>query len=740
MKKYIKIMLAAVLLITTALAVSCNQPEEEEAENIAGDITDTEDETVAPDVTALIEFISGGTGEYVLTRPDQADPALVSAIVTFRRELESLTEIALPFTTDFERRGADPADRPAYEILIGETNREESRQVIAELGERDFAVRVIGNRLVIAGGSDWATMRALDYFLLNVAESGERLLALDGGHISRGRPGGFAAIELNVDPESASDVSIEVDSPVMRILFENRPLTKNVDYTVSGNTVTLSREMLSRISTLRVTQADFFSNLSMTIPLADPSVVFYNGKFYAYGTSSRLISSYDLVNWTFEGIVGPQNSWHQGGPANIWAPEVIHHNGRFYMYYSGRTIRDQNTNRAIGVAVSDTPYGPFISTGTPLWSPFPVIDAFIFRNDDGRNYLFASRQASGNIIDGRRTSETWAIELNEDMISVQGGRFASGTYIGSPVQPWETRSGDIVWNEAPVVLKHEGRYYLMISANAFDGPHYAVGFSVSDHVLGPFVKWDYNPVMSREPFPGRVSGPGHNHIAMSPDGREMFIVYHSHTDPVNRGTRSINIDRMGFRADGSIFVNGPTVNPQPKPSGTTAWTNIAREAVLTVSPTKAGYSELAPTDGAIGLLPRFERYEWVAADRNDARVRLEWETAQVVGAVLIYSSAMPDRKIRTGRLTFSDGAEVSVIDDIEFSTEPDMGAHVIFESAKPVLWLEFEITSLMNPNGEAGLSEIMVLGHNGAMGPVRRDLLMLLEGGDQEVALYFAVD
>jgi GH43 family beta-xylosidase len=64
-----------------------------------------------------------------------------------------------------------------------------------------------------------------------------------------------------------------------------------------------------------------------------------------------------------------------------------------------------------------------------------------------------------------------------------------------------------------------------------------------------------------------ISGPGHHCVIDSPDGSELFVVYHTHTDAaLGGGNRQVCIDRMGFREDGSIYVNGPTLTDQPIPS------------------------------------------------------------------------------------------------------------------------------------------------------------------------------
>ena len=57
-------------------------------------------------------------------------------------------------------------------------------------------------------------------------------------------------------------------------------------------------------------------------------------------------------------------------------------------------------------------------------------------------------------------------------------------------------------------------------------------------------------------------------IVRTPDGRELFIVYHTHADPKRPSAdRVVNIDRLEFTVDGRLRVKGPTRSPQPLPSG-----------------------------------------------------------------------------------------------------------------------------------------------------------------------------
>ena len=107
------------------------------------------------------------------------------------------------------------------------------------------------------------------------------------------------------------------------------------------------------------------------------------------------------------------------------------------------------------------------------------------------------------------------------------------------------------------------------SANNTGYSHYGVGYATAKHPLGPWLKADENPILTTDLSKG-VSSPGHNSIVASPDGSEMFIVYHRHADP--EGTRPsfdrvVCIDRIFVDRQGRLKVQGPTSTPQPMPSG-----------------------------------------------------------------------------------------------------------------------------------------------------------------------------
>lgn len=289
-----------------------------------------------------------------------------------------------------------------------------------------------------------------------------------------------------------------------------------------------------------------------------------DGSYYCYATSAvdgfKAWTSPDLVHWTEIGYVYRRTptSW---GESDFWAPEVVLYRGRYYMHYSARWGKNQSLR--IGVAVAESPSGPFtdVIAGPMFDFGYAAIDGHVFFDDDGRKYFYYSRDCSENMVEGRHESHLYAAELEDDLISFK----QEPRLITTPVQDWEINGGgDWRWNEGPFMLKHQGTYYLMYSANFYASREYSVGYATSRDPLGPFTKAAENPVLySRD---AKISGPGHNSVTTSPDGQELFIVYHIHTDPKHpSGDRQVCIDRMGFREDGTLFVEGPTDTPQNIP-------------------------------------------------------------------------------------------------------------------------------------------------------------------------------
>lgn len=349
-----------------------------------------------------------------------------------------------------------------------------------------------------------------------------------------------------------------------------------------------------------------FSN-PLPVAFGDPYVLYVKGdRYYMYGTGVgakkgfSAYSSTDLVNWKAEGQVyfhDNKNGWSDPKAAwdgAYWAPEVYEVNGKFYMFYSAQWKENPTKeleNFRIGVAVADKPTGPFIDLyNRPIFDPgYPIIDANVFFDTNGKAYLYYYRCCYKHAVESEvatwaknkgwfnEVEESWVygVELKPDFSGVTGEPVM---LLRPPVSmkdkqaEWESRSVTSKevnrrWTEGSVTFKKGNTYYMMYSANYFGGKNYAVGYATSKSPLGPYTKAANNPVLQKNTETGgTVTGTGHNSITYSPDGKEMFCVYHGRTATTG-DKRVVFIDRMEIRKDGKLVVHGPKTTAQPVPSG-----------------------------------------------------------------------------------------------------------------------------------------------------------------------------
>ena len=289
---------------------------------------------------------------------------------------------------------------------------------------------------------------------------------------------------------------------------------------------------------------------------ADPDVLYYKGTYYLYPTNAgdanddegiKVYTSTDLVHWTDKGLALKKGDdiW---GTRNFWAPDIIERDGIFYMYYTAE--------ERLCVATSTSPLGPFKQDEKkPMHQGTPEIDAHAFRDDDGQYYLYFVRFDNGNVIFGAK--------LNDDMKTIDEDSIVR---VLTPDTGWERDRANV--NEGPFMLKKDGKYYLTYSGSHFESPNYGAGYAVSDSPLGTYQKYAHNPIMKSNSL---AKGTGHHGIVESPDGTELFMVYHRHNDTSTTEPRRLCIDRIRFNEDENgttiLEVSGPTVTPQSVPSG-----------------------------------------------------------------------------------------------------------------------------------------------------------------------------
>lgn len=280
------------------------------------------------------------------------------------------------------------------------------------------------------------------------------------------------------------------------------------------------------------------------LPIADPYVLFYEDKYYAYGTRTNGFEVYisdDLEHWRRGDrlALSPQDSW---GTKWYWAPEVyyIESEKKFYMFYT--------VDEHICVATSDNPEGPFVQDEKKPIREEKSIDASLFMDDNGKAYLYFVRFTGGNVI--------WGVEMNSDLKSVKEETFRECIKADAS---WELQQAKVA--EGPSLLKRNGVYYLIYSANHFRSQDYAVGYATATSPLGPWRKYVGNPILCRDKdVVGGLVGTGHGAPFLCRDGSYKYI-YHAHSSVSRVEPRTSYLNDLIFGDDGVISIVGNVINP-----------------------------------------------------------------------------------------------------------------------------------------------------------------------------------
>lgn len=276
---------------------------------------------------------------------------------------------------------------------------------------------------------------------------------------------------------------------------------------------------------------------------ADPEAAVFGDTYWIFPTSSRpyaeqiafdAFSSPDLVQWTrHPGVLKIEAiSWAREA---LWAPSVVEKDGKYYFFFSANDIKNDNELGGIGVAVADTPEGPYRDLlGKPLVGAFhngaQPIDQYVFKDDDGTWYMIYGGWKHANIV-----------RLKNDFTGVEP--MADGTLYKEITPAPE-------YVEGSLMFKRGGRYYYMWSEGGWGEPDYSVAYAIADAPTGPFKR--IGRILQQDPT--IATSAGHHSVIHAPGGDNWYIVYHRRPlGQTDRNHRVTAIDRMIFDAQGHIL-------------------------------------------------------------------------------------------------------------------------------------------------------------------------------------------
>jgi arabinan endo-1,5-alpha-L-arabinosidase len=291
----------------------------------------------------------------------------------------------------------------------------------------------------------------------------------------------------------------------------------------------------------------------------DPSVIKADdGYFYLYNTGGNTYyhRSKDLCHWEFLGTAFTEEDKPQWEPeAGIWAPDINYINGKYVLYYSMSSWGGGETC-GIGVAISDTPQGPFTDLGKLFRSNeigvHNSIDPF-YIEDNGKKYLFWGSWWG-----------IWGVQLTGDGLALEGGLdYAKEHKIQIAAGTQDTRS-----YEAPYIYKKDNYYYLFCSTGTCcDGANstYQTVVSRSENLFGPYVTKVGERILDNkhEIFIKNNSdfiANGHNSEIIQDDAGNDWILFHGYQTSNIAEERVVFLERVYWDNDGWPYIleNSPS--------------------------------------------------------------------------------------------------------------------------------------------------------------------------------------
>ena len=305
---------------------------------------------------------------------------------------------------------------------------------------------------------------------------------------------------------------------------------------------------------------------------SDPAPMVHDGTMYVYTGHDednadffwmqewRVYSTKDMVNWQDHGspLALESFSWADD---RAWASQCVERNGKFYWYICAHS--KISNGMAIGVAVSDSPTGPFRDAiGKPLFEngSWDHIDPTVLIDDDGQAWLMW-----GN-------PQCYYLKLNEDMVSYSGELGLldmTEEAFGGPIMSKREKGKQYKdsYVEGPWIRKVDNKKYKVDSSKAYQliyaagGVPEHISYSTAPSPAGP---WKY----AGEIMPLCNTNSFTNHSGVADYKGHSYFFYHTGKLPQGGGFgRSVAVEEFKYNADGSF----PTIMPTDegvKPVGT----------------------------------------------------------------------------------------------------------------------------------------------------------------------------
>ena len=291
---------------------------------------------------------------------------------------------------------------------------------------------------------------------------------------------------------------------------------------------------------------------------ADPTARVFNGKVYLYPSHDILppagqrqdwfcmedyhvFSSENLTDWTDHGVIVTQNKvpWVRKDSYSMWAPDCVERNGKYYFYFPSAPAAGRG-GFAVGVAVADSPEGPFIPEPEPI-KGINGIDPCVLQASDGNAYIFWGNGRCAKLKPNMK-------ELADDnpKETVKWGNREMEMVGVSCLKDLPSRQA-----EGPFAFEANGWYYLTYPYVRENTE--VLGYAMSKNPMGPY---EYKGLIMAE----HANGCWTNHHSIVNYKGQWYLFYHQNFfSPSDDKRRSVQIEKLYFNADGTIQEVKPTM-------------------------------------------------------------------------------------------------------------------------------------------------------------------------------------
>ena len=283
---------------------------------------------------------------------------------------------------------------------------------------------------------------------------------------------------------------------------------------------------------------------------ADPTARVFNNKVYLYPSHDifppegqrqdwfcmedyHVFSSENLTDWTDHGVIVTQNKvpWVKPDSYSMWAPDCIERNGKYYFYFP--SAPNDGRGFGIGVAIADSPEGPFIPEPENI-KGISGIDPCVLQASDGNAYIFWGAGRCAKLKPNMK-------ELADDTPTeiVKWGDHEFEMYGVNCLKDLPNRQA-----EGPFAFEYNGNYYLTYPYVRENTE--VLGYAMSKNPMGPY---EYKGLI----MPEHDNGCWTNHHSIINYKGQWYLFYHrNHFSPRDDKRRSVCIEKLFFNPDGTI--------------------------------------------------------------------------------------------------------------------------------------------------------------------------------------------